>query len=721
MGSTKVDVKIGGVSNSNQISALATDNGGLYTYIGMPGANALCRYSTTDVLSNSTIDTTTGTNSNIYTVGDNTGGVVVDSLGYVYFVAQSGISIRYLANYGFDTNTTTLYSNTNPLYTPAFYDLAFEAEQTRLFVTDNNNNTISYYDFIKDTGELAIYYQAPQNENYLSVYFDNNNNTVIGISLPGESIIRMRLTDTDLITDVAGGGTDPNAVDPFQRQLINTRAVLSDTVNNLYFTTDISGSNSSALVNLSFGFIERVGVSNYPPRQQFANCGLPAPGNCKRAHPTFSPREYWGWGSPNRKFLTPDPNLGCKLTPYVACATILRLPPTPPPPPPIVIPVVPVIPTERPTTQFSDRRVSLATIASNATFSISYVVVSNTGIITGAPALSPVGDIYLAGSTGIVFKYNTSKDTVPLPRFSWSNNLGYGPVVQPIAVSTQGLVGVVAGTTLAMLDPSTGAVRWSNALPFTPVGSPAFLNNMLFVAGSNTLESVDSNGNTVWTLNAVGSGELFTTSPYVTGSSLYIGTSTGRMYSVSSSGNIRWVYDTLNGISIQSTPSLVTQGSRLVFGAGSNEFEVNSQNPRSSNLDVIVDFSNVSYIASSPAAFIDNVTGGVGIRTLFVGNNCNVFMTEVYGSAVTNISSTITNLYTPTSSPAMSISPFYAYLTVSSGTINQLDMCLNVHNIFDISYSAIYSSSVLITATKRVYVAGNQKTNLCNGVLSVIY
>jgi hypothetical protein len=720
-GSTKVNINIGGISNSNQITGLATDNGGLYTYVGIPGANALCRYSTSDVLSNTTIDTTTGTNSNIYTVGDNTGGIVVDSLGYIYFIAQSGISILYMGNYGFETSTTTLYSNTNPLYIPSFYGLAFEAGQTRLFVTDINNGTLSYYDFIKDTGELSIYYQAPLDQKYLSVYFDNNNNPVIGMGLLGSSIIRMRLIDSGLVTDVAGGGTDLNAREPTDRLILNTRAVLADTVNNIYFTTDISGSTSSALVNLSFSFIDRVGVSNYPPRQGFANCGLPEPGNCKRGPPNFSPREFWGWGSPNRKFLTPDPNLGCLLTPYVACATILRAPPPPPVPPPVVVPVVPVIPTEHPTTQFSDPRVSLATIASDATFSISYVVVSNCGLITGAPALSPVGDLYVAGSAGIVFKYNTSSDTVPLPRFSWSNNMGFGPVVQPISVSTQGLVGVVAGSTLAMLDPSTGALRWSNTLPFTPVGSPAFLNNTMFVAGSNMVTSVDSNGNVLWLITAAGNGELFTTSPYITGSSVYVGTSSGRMYSLSSSGNIRWVYDTLNGISVQSTPSLVTQGSRVVFGAGSNLFAINSQNPRSSNFDVIVDYSNVTDILSSPAVFIDNVTGGVGIRSLFVGNNCNAVMTEIYGSAIKNILSTTTNRYTPTSSPAMSIYPFYAYLTVSSGEVDQLDMSLNIHNTFDLSHSAFYSSTAIITATRRVYVAGNQKTNLCNGTLSVIY
>lgn len=720
-GSTKVNINIGGISNSNQISALATDNGGLYTYIGIPGANALCRYSTADVLSNATIDTTTGTNSNIYTVGDNTGGMIVDSLGYIYFIAESGVSILYMGNYGFETSTTKLYSNTNPLYTPSFYGLAFEPEQTRLFVTDINNGTVSYYDFIKDTGELSIYYQGPLNQKYLSVYFDNNNNTVLGMAIPGGSVIRMRLEDSGLVTDVAGGGTDPNAREPTERQLINTRAVLANTINNLYFTTDISGTTTSALVSLSFSFVDRVGVSNYPPRQTFANCGLPAPGSCKRGPPNFSPREFWSWGSPNRKFLTPDPNLGCLLTPYVACATILRATPPPPDPPPVVIPVVPVIPTERPTTQFSDPRISLATIASNATFSVSYVVVSNCGLITGAPALSPVGDIYVAGSTGIVFKYNTSSDTVPLPRFTWSNNMGLGPVVQPISVSTQGLVGVVAGNTLVMLDPITGALRWSNALPFTPVGSPAFLSNTMFVAGSNMVTSIDSNGNVLWLTTTAGTGELFTTSPYITGSSFYIGTSSGRLYSLSSSGNIRWVYDTLNGISIQSTPSFVTQGSRVVFGAGSNMFAINSQNPRSSNFDVIVDYSNVTSIRSSPATFIDNVTGGVGIRTLFVGDNCNVFTTDIYGSAITNIASTVTNRYTPTSSPAMSIYPFYAYLTVSSGEVDQLDMSLNIHNTFDLSHSEFYSSTAIITATRRIYVAGNQKTNLCNGILSVIY
>ena len=156
------------------------------------------------VLSNATIDTTTGTNSNIYTVGDNTGGMIVDSLGYIYFIAESGVSILYMGNYGFETSTTKLYSNTNPLYTPSFYGLAFEPEQTRLFVTDINNGTVSYYDFIKDTGELSIYYQGPLNQKYLSVYFDNNNNTVLGMAIPGGSVIRMRLEDSGLVTDVAG-------------------------------------------------------------------------------------------------------------------------------------------------------------------------------------------------------------------------------------------------------------------------------------------------------------------------------------------------------------------------------------------------------------------------------------------------------------------------------------------------------------------------------------
>jgi hypothetical protein len=704
---------------TSEIRAITTDPGSLFVFVGVPGNNALCRYRTTDVIVNNQLYTISGTsNSNIYTNGDNTGGIAVNSQGEVFFVNQSGGTISSVGNYGYERTPTVQYSDITPTFVPDFRTLQFQSNENRLFIADNKLGIVYYYDFVKDTGAITPFFQYPPNQNPLSFFFDFNNN--LFSTLATEGFVTVRTEGNNLYTVIAGGGTELITTDPNELKIVTPRAIIADNVGNLFFPSDISGSNSSYLFYLSFEFVQRAGVTNFPPKQKTVDCGLPAPGNCKKPAPTFNPREFWGWGSPNRKFLTPDPNLGCTLTPYVACATILRLPipPDPPPPPPVVIP--PVIPTEIPTLQFSERRVSLSPTPLIAGQVITILDISGSGELVGAPAIGPLGEVFVGTSSGNLIKYTTYSDTY-FPREEWTRNLGAPITVSP-SVSRKGVVGAFAGNTLYSLNPS-GAILWSCNLPAAPAGSVAFDGKSLIAAYGQYLGYFLSNGQPIWINQLQDSNEYFTVSPLIYASVVLVGTNLGTMYCFDRDGNNLWGYNTATGFPITTSPVPLTQNTRVVFANGAIVYAINTQNPRKPRFDILCDISSITSIQSSPVAVMDTSGGDIISRIFFTADNCNVWNIVLSNDTILEVKSTSTADYEPTFSTSFSASP--KLITVASrkntsGYIYQLNMDLSRLAAIDLSDKYVNSESVLLSASRRIYALANSP-NLCNGYLVTLY
>lgn len=722
IGVIPLSLGVEGSNFSSEIRAISTDPGGLYVFVSVPGNNAMCRYRTTDIVVNNQVYSISGTsNSNLYTVGDNTGGIAVNSQGEVFFVNQSGGTVSYFGSYGYENAPNVQYSGITPAFTPDFRSLQFQTDENKLFIADNKLGLVYYYDFVKDTGALTTYFQYPPFENPLSIYFDSNSNMFSALAVDG--ILTVRTEGNNLFTEVAGGGTDLVTTDPEKLKIVTPRALIADNIGNLFFPSDISGSNSSYLYYLSFEFVKRAGVTNYPPRQKSVNCGLPAPGNCKKPAPTFSPREYWGWGSPNRKFLTPDPNLGCSLTPYVACATILRLPPPPdpPPPPPVVVP--PVVPTETPTLQFSERRVSLAPIPkiTSNVITISDQGLVGSGELLGAPAIGPLGEVFVGTSSGNLVKYTTYKDTY-FPRLEWSRSLTGGPLVVSPSVSRKGVVGAFAGNTLYSVNPS-GTIMWSCNLPASPAGSVSFDGPSMIAAYGRYLTYFYSNGQPAWIDELQNPNEYFTAAPLLYASSLFVGTNLGTMYCFDREGNNLWGYNTDTGFPITTSPVPLSQYTRLVFANGRTIYAINSQNPRKPQFDVLCDISSITSIQSSPVAIMDISGASTISRIFFTADDRKVYNVIISNETVTEIKTSEDAVYEPTFSTSFSTPPkliYAASLNNTPGFISQLNMDLSINAIIDLSSYYVNSESVLLAASRRLYALANS-TDLCDGYLVTIY
>lgn len=710
---------IEGSNFSSEIRAMATDPGGLYVFVGVPGDYALCRYRTTDIVVNNQVYTISGTsNSNLYTVGDNTGGIAVNSQGEVFFVNRNGVRVSFFGTYGYEKTPIIQYTDDNPSLVPDFRSLQFQANENKLFIAENNLGIVYYYDFVKDTGNITSYFQYPTKQNPLSICFDSNDN--LFSSLAKDGVVTVRTQGNNLYNVVAGEGTDLVTTDPDKLKIVTPRAIVADNLGNLFFPSDISGANSSYLYYLSFEFVKRAGVTNYPPRQKPVNCGLPAPGNCKKPAPTFSPREYWGWGSPNRKFLTPDPNLGCSLTPYVACATILRLPipPDPPPPEPVVIP--PVVPTETPTLQFSERRISLAPIPQVTNEVITILDISGSGELVGAPAIGPLGEVFVGTSSGNLIKYETRNDTY-FPRLEWSQNLGAPITVSP-SVSRKGVVAAFAGDTLYSLNPS-GAILWSCNLPASPAGSVAFDGKSLIAAYGQYISYFYSNGQAIWIDKLQNPAEYFTVSPLIYASVVFVGTNLGTMYCFDRDGNNLWAYNTGNASPITTSPVPLSQYTRVVFASGRTLYAINTQNPRKPRFDILCDISSITSIQSSPVAIMDTSGADTIARIFFTANDSNLWNVILSNETILQVNSTTTADYEPTFSTSFSTPPNLIHAVTPKNTpgyISQLDMDLSHVSAIDLSDKYINSESLLLAASRRLYALANS-TDLCNGYLVTLY
>jgi outer membrane protein assembly factor BamB/sugar lactone lactonase YvrE len=570
------------------------------------------RYAGEDI-GDSNITTITAT-QDIYTGNDNTGGVTADTEEFVYLVAENGNAIYYFNDYGSTGKFNILYRYPVPNVLQ-LGDLDFNAQESKLFVTDKYSGNIYSYDFENETGNLQTQVALGGGSGVNSMSFDNDDN--LFFNYPTSNIVNGFINSNNTILKVAGG-TEGSTTDPLLQQLNNPRCVLSVS-SGLYISSDVSGGVGSQLFRITFNFIPRNAPVVPAPQFKQVNCGIASPGNCKRAIVPFNPREYWRWGSPNRPYLTPDPNISCVPSlVFQLCPTIPLVVQPIPPPPPIPIPVVPTVITEIATNQFNTRRTGRSGNIQNLT-NISEI--TGIGNFRTAPAFGPQSEIYAINTSGVIYRFDTSAGTLfNSPTILY--NLGRPVTASSPSVANTGALVVATNNGDFYRFNSNGNVLWQKTTGKQVFGSPgcftnsnASVDNVFFTAGNTLYNYEASTGDLIWSKTLAGS-ETYRSSVYV-GSLIVVGSGLGgSVYAYRrTDGTLVWKYPSGTstfGIPVTSTPNLI--GSNYIFGAGSNLYALTSNG-------LLVWTTTVSgNIQSSPAVTTDS-TGRIWS---FFTTTCNV-------------------------------------------------------------------------------------------------
>lgn len=579
------------------ITGFAVSPDGVALFIN---TNGHCyRYQGQDI-GNSNITTITAI-QDIYTSGGNVGGVVVDSEQFVYLVTENGNAIYYFDNFGSTGSFNILYRYPIPNVLQ-LRDLDFNITEGKLFVTEGYTGRIYSYDFENETGTLETQVTFGSNSGVSSMSFNDDGN--LFFNYPTSNIVNVFLSSNDSIIRVAGGNV-PVSTDPLLQQLNNPRCVLSVS-GGLFISSDVSGGTGSVLYKLTFDFIPRNAAVVPVPQAKRVNCGIASPGNCKRAIVPFNPREYWGWGSPNRPYLTPDPNVACVPSRvFQLCPTIPPVVQPIPPTPPIPQPVIPPTITETATNQFNTRRTGRSSAIQNLT-SVSQV--TGIGMFRTAPALGPQSEIYAVNTTGTIYRFDTSAGTLfnsPTAIY----NLGKPVTVASPSVANTGALVVATNDGWLYRFNSMGNILWQKNTGGQVFGSPgcftnsnATVDNVYFASGNKIYNYEANSGNTLWTKQLTG-GETYRSSIYV-GALVVIGSGPlGSVYAYNrDTGSLVWKYPSgisnFGGIPVVSTPHLI--GSNYIFGVGSNLYALTS------NGFLAWSTSVSGNIQSSPALYQDS-------------------------------------------------------------------------------------------------------------------
>ena len=503
---------------------------------------------------------------------------------------------------------------------------------------------------------------------------------------------------------IAGGGSAASG-SPQQLRICGAAGIVScgfavdPTTGFLYVSTyDNPGSK---IYQIQLVLLPRPLPTVAPPKQRQVECGLAEFGTCKRVTIPFNPRERWGWGSPNRPYFTPDPNVGCPAA-YVFTGDhpcpdvrqpVLPIPPPPPvAPPPIIEPY-----TEHATTDFASRSFNYLTTGISS-LTLVATICSGTTSRPSAPALGPYGELYMLTSNGNIYSLLAGL----------SNSTGDSLVDTSPAVSiTTGNVAVASSNLVTVFDASLNFL-WSSNI--AGCFSPAFGNNsVVFFANDSNIYAIDSvTRSNVWTRGFSG-GETVTSPPTADSGIMLLGTSVGNVYSIDqTTGNIIWRYGTGLNAAVYSVPNY-TWNDRVVFASGSNIFNIDYD--RIPPYDRTRTYVAVSNIAGSFATSFDP-SGNLWCYYTASGTLFGVSMLDDSGNYVGWSSAPLAGLdvMSPGFTPTMD--PFYVYATSQRGRVMRYSAFpsgLVSNAIVQKSYVNSYLiPSTIITAPSTVTTASNQ-------------
>ena len=508
---------------------------------------------------------------------------------------MGGIAVTPAADTLFMLYTPSTLSKISP--PDSLADLVIDAANVPFYVSDlsrtltnitiDSRNTTVYFG---DTSSKSVYrynYSSGSNGVILSnVYFQDSHLVVSTCGMafsPSTTTLAYGRTDfyrqssidawnprIEQYTTIAGVG-----------YFNNVASLAYDSNDTLYIAAQQNLSVSSSPYYLwtnTFVYSPRPAPSVEPPRQRPVKCGLIEPGSCKRAYQPFSPRERFGWGSPNRPYLTPDNNVGCPPV-YVTSCTPSSSPGHPSPPDPDVTPPVnpaPSIATS--TTQYLTRtRVATSNYVVNLN-SNSFAANSVTPPIQSSPTFDYSGRVYYtANGVGVYYTDNyATVNTLITLGDSATSSLTAGPACS--AVDRTLALGNSDGYVL-MVDPTKSfpnILAWEQQFSgagAAAVTSLAYIENYVYASTSNALACfLASDGTPQWTATpALVGGDTYSSQINVQNGNVFIGTTRGTL----------WSYSPITGQSLFSIPvntgpilgtANIDTSSRVFFGSGSNLF-----------------------------------------------------------------------------------------------------------------------------------------------------
>jgi hypothetical protein len=586
---------------SGSIVGLATDPAGKYLFMSAPSDGKLLRMKLSQFKSGVlTVD------SNIFTFGTNTGGITINSQNTVYFITANGNAISTADNYGQGLVNIVFQQ---PLGSNSiFQGLILSPDETRIYTADYYTGNIYYFDFTSGQNNLQPAFAATATSRITSlanltsadVLFTQTQSAVPGVYLYDTA------NNTNIL--IAGGGS--NTVSSFAQnyQFINPNQIVVDPQGDLYITS-LSPNGYQMFTKIVFNIFVRSPIAAPIPSPHFPNCGLPAPGYCKKVVIPFNPREYWGYSPAQRIPTKRPPAVGCINTVTILCPTIppSRVNPNPPPPP--VQPIAPIYPVESATTQYTRLFVTTGFMnslrgTSGATSNIISLVDPSQSTTLKPMSFGPQGNIYMMTNGGYLTVMTTSGETV-FPSFLYSN-IPTAPTSNVVVVSATGLVGFVTNRGRVNVINQNSSLVYTSNLNIQSAGSPLFVDtqNMFVYAAGNTIVARETtNWELVFWSNTL-VNDQFSSSLVTDGISIFVGTTGGNVVSYSvADGSLYWKYPTGN---LPITQAPFTSGNLLSVFSSNTVYVLNKTPTRfGGGADTVVTLSGMGSLLSSPLLYTD--------------------------------------------------------------------------------------------------------------------
>ena len=599
-----------GVLNG-EITGIAVDPTGKYLFINAPYDNHCLRISIIDIPLATAINQTqtVRVDRDIYTYGDNTGGITVDSQGVVYLVTGRGSSISTMERYG-NSFVNLLFKNEGASLN--FRGIALSPNEQVIYSVDTRFGSIYYYNFLNYQPTFDSLTSAGVNSSMRNISTLGNN-----IYYTQTDGIYVKNTYVGSVSHIVGTNMSGfvYSEDPLNITLSGTNTVAVDSVGSVYLSsTAYNNPSSSVLYKTTFVINPRSNYQAPVPRQQQPVLQPYPTTSCKRIVEPFNPRLQFGWGLTNTKkppildlvkspLCCPPPIVNCPVTPFYCLPTPV-VPPNPPP-------VAPVYPVTVSTRQYIDHA---HTTGFRSSISVPVAALLSTSLTFTAgtsftqPALGPLGQVYSLANSGTLTKILLSGQVVSSVTFG-SVTTAAGPVV-----STKGAVTIATdnGKLYRLNSDMVTLPGYPMNLGGQVFGSPANITNGAFdyivAAYGNTVSAINTdNVSKVWSAKTQTPGETFRTSVATDGISVFVGSDNRKVYSyLADTGTLNWTCSLAPSVgTIPYTPYATSAYVGVTFPNDSNIFIVSNTVVRVSAYDITVRLRAGLNISSPPVLSTD--------------------------------------------------------------------------------------------------------------------
>lgn len=721
---------------TGEITGIAIDPVGKYLFVNAPYDRHCFRFSIASIpLATEKFQTTTvPVDRDIYTYGDNTGGIAVDSQGVVYIVTEMGSSISTMERYG-NSFVNFFFKNEGPSL--SFRGITLSPNEQIIYSIDTQYGNIYYYNFLNYQPTFYILNSSGVNSSMRNIatlgnniYYTQNNGIYVKNAYIGSV---SHIIGNNLSSEVM-------STDPLKITLSGTNTVAVDPGGSVYLSSIPYNGCNSVLYKTTFYLEPRSNYQAPVPRQQQPVLQPYPTTSCKRIVEPFNPRTRFGWGLTNTKnrpildvvkypLCCPPPIVNCPVTPFYCLPT-----PPVPPPPPLVQPVYPITVSTRQYTDIAQPTGFRKTISvpANVLASTSLVFLAETS--STQPALGPLGEVYCLTDVGTLTKLS---NRVISTRTFGSQMTDASPVV-----SMKGAVTVATNNGLLYRLNSDMATLQGYPINLGKqvFGTPANITNNAYdyivAAYGNSLTAFNAEtASTVWSSTTQTPGESFRTSVATDGINVFIGSDNNKLYCyVAETGTLNWTCSlapTTGVLSYPYTPFASAWYVGITFRDDSNIFIVSNTTVRVTANDFTVRLPAGIRISSPPVLSTDpagnlwahiltkegNTQKLYGIGGIFNASGIafpyryiwsNALGEEIPSAYTIPVVDSSGFIYAPSTYGVLN--QYYAYLTTASPAVrvtqsNVTQLVLNGTSTNPTPPIQIYRSP-LITSQNTMYVIG---------------